>query len=438
MNSVNREPPGHDSLVFDVLVVGAGVGGMAAAARLKHAGYRTLLVERRDRVGGRASTAEIGEFTVNTGALIFELGGENQRLFDDVGADHGVLVPELPLALRTRRREIPLMSGPGGRVFQSLLKTVAVALRRVPALSPRRGITLEEWLRSAHAGRRLMGLMRNVTCTFFGVEPHEVEAAFFADYLVKLAAVGAFGSHPEGSIGPWRALAEHYQRTGGELWLESTVQRLTFDDEGLACGAVIDRGGEVVAVAARAVVSDAGPPSTVALCGDAAPEEWAIEVADRICPTTIITINFATRDPLPDFRGMALFSGTRRLAYGGNMTALSPKLVPNGWHVYACSSVPQPSTGEFDHDGELAILKSDLRLMFPDFDSARILSVEVCSGSSEWPGQWTIAGRSLPNSTPISNLWNVGDGVYEWATTGQSGCVETARKVVEQVHSTLG
>ena len=49
---------------FDVLVIGAGAGGMAAAGRLQALGYRTLLVERHDRVGGRASTREVDGFRI--------------------------------------------------------------------------------------------------------------------------------------------------------------------------------------------------------------------------------------------------------------------------------------------------------------------------------------------------------------------------------------
>ena len=79
--------------VFDVLVIGAGAGGMAAAARLNRLGYRTLLAESRDRVGGRASTVEIDGFRVNTGALIIETGGENGRLFDELGVSMGTACP---------------------------------------------------------------------------------------------------------------------------------------------------------------------------------------------------------------------------------------------------------------------------------------------------------------------------------------------------------
>ena len=51
----------------DILVIGAGVGGLCTAARLASAGRRPLLVERADRVGGRASTVEVDGFKLNTG-----------------------------------------------------------------------------------------------------------------------------------------------------------------------------------------------------------------------------------------------------------------------------------------------------------------------------------------------------------------------------------
>ncbi len=41
---------------FDVIVVGAGVAGLAALAELDRAGYRVLCLEARDRIGGRIFT----------------------------------------------------------------------------------------------------------------------------------------------------------------------------------------------------------------------------------------------------------------------------------------------------------------------------------------------------------------------------------------------
>jgi monoamine oxidase len=39
---------------YDVVVVGAGFAGAAAASVLQKAGYRTAVLEARDRAGGRA------------------------------------------------------------------------------------------------------------------------------------------------------------------------------------------------------------------------------------------------------------------------------------------------------------------------------------------------------------------------------------------------
>ena len=64
---------------FDVIVIGAGAGGLFTAARLAHLGFRTLVVERLDKVGGRASTDDIDGFKVNNGAIVIEVGGLTQQ-----------------------------------------------------------------------------------------------------------------------------------------------------------------------------------------------------------------------------------------------------------------------------------------------------------------------------------------------------------------------
>ena len=49
---------------YDVIVIGAGLGGLTAAAKLAKAGRKTLLVERNYSVGGAASTYKSGDLVV--------------------------------------------------------------------------------------------------------------------------------------------------------------------------------------------------------------------------------------------------------------------------------------------------------------------------------------------------------------------------------------
>lgn len=46
---------------YDVIVIGGGISGLAAADYLSQAGRRVLLLESRDRLGGRIHTATLGE-----------------------------------------------------------------------------------------------------------------------------------------------------------------------------------------------------------------------------------------------------------------------------------------------------------------------------------------------------------------------------------------
>ncbi len=53
-------PSGGSNDKYDAIIIGGGVSGLAAAASLTEKGYKTLVVEARDRLGGRIHSAPIG------------------------------------------------------------------------------------------------------------------------------------------------------------------------------------------------------------------------------------------------------------------------------------------------------------------------------------------------------------------------------------------
>ena len=50
-----------------VIVVGAGAAGLAAAVRLRHAGYDVALYEKEPKVGGKMSRITGAGFTFDVG-----------------------------------------------------------------------------------------------------------------------------------------------------------------------------------------------------------------------------------------------------------------------------------------------------------------------------------------------------------------------------------
>ena len=68
-----------------VVVVGAGVGGMAAAARLAKDGFRVTVVERNDQVGGRARIWEKDGYVFDMGPSWYLMPEVFERFFTQLG-----------------------------------------------------------------------------------------------------------------------------------------------------------------------------------------------------------------------------------------------------------------------------------------------------------------------------------------------------------------
>jgi phytoene dehydrogenase-like protein len=424
---------------FDVIVVGAGAGGLLTAARLAQLGYRTLVAERLGHVGGRASTRDIDGFKVNNGAIVIETGGITQQTFAEVGAAFDVRVPDPPVLYRIGGKDVDVTGGGWGFLLSRLTRHGAKLLsgladaRRDEGL-PDAQLSTADWLSRFTRNESVHGIFRSMCGSVFAVGPDELPARVFLTYFTRKSAFKTFGFCPQGTIGIWESLAKTIIAVGGQVWLRSEVRSVTLEN-GLASGAVIERGGPdpgTGQVTARVVISDAGPAATVRLVGEPhLPPGYidAVKRADRPC--AMISVNFASREPLLQAPGLLSFASTRRLCYAANFTATCPEMAPDGWHLYVGTAVPRPAIGDFDTDAETGLLLADLRDEIPGFDQARILSTVVTR--DDWPPQRAVAGFDLPRDTPIANLWNVGDGVKEYANGGTTACAETAKLVADQV-----
>ena len=83
-----------------VIIIGAGLGGLAAAIRLAHAGFAVTVLEKNPQVGGMVNEYRAGGFRWDHGPPVLTAKSELDALFSDVGQDlaqHLHLQPVDPL-----------------------------------------------------------------------------------------------------------------------------------------------------------------------------------------------------------------------------------------------------------------------------------------------------------------------------------------------------
>ncbi|RAV09552.1 monooxygenase [Mycolicibacterium sp. GF69] len=182
----------------DVVVVGAGFAGLSAARALVRLGHDVVVLEGRDRVGGRSSTATIAGVPVDLGATFV---GPTQDAVAELAAELGsAAVPTFSRGknlirwrgrVRSYRSTIPRLS------IIELLDVSRIqwrferVCRRVSVEAPWTGsqadsldsLSLDGWLKSVHASagtRDLMAIMSRVT---WGCEPAQVSMLHAVRYV---------------------------------------------------------------------------------------------------------------------------------------------------------------------------------------------------------------------------------------------------------------
>lgn len=189
----------------DVVVVGAGFAGLSAARELVRLGHDVVVVEGRDRVGGRSYTVTLAGAPVDLGgtfvgptqdavlALAAELGCEWVPTYG-----HGKNLIRWRGRVRSYRSTIPRLSIVElldvSRIqwrFDRISRKVAVAEPWTsPLAADLDAVSLDQWLRSVHAGastRDLMAIMARVT---WGCEPDAVSMLHAVRYVKAAGGLG--------------------------------------------------------------------------------------------------------------------------------------------------------------------------------------------------------------------------------------------------------
>jgi monoamine oxidase len=239
----------------EIAVVGAGFAGLAAAHDLARAGRDVLVLEARDRVGGRVAGADL------EGGERVEIGGEwigpTQDRLAAMAAEVGVETflthdeGDNLLEWRGRRRRY---RGTIPRLSPLVLADVEVVRRRLERMAS--GVPLEapwdapgaarldaqslgSWL-DRHARTRTARQLVAVVCrTVWGAEPHELSLLYVLFYIRSAGSFSmltdvAGGAQESRFVGGSELVAERVAaQLGDRVRLEAPVRAITRDEHGV-------------------------------------------------------------------------------------------------------------------------------------------------------------------------------------------------------------
>ena len=335
-----------------VIVIGAGVGGLAAAVRLQNAGYQVALYEKEPQVGGKMSRICEEGFTFDVGPTIVMMPELYREVFEVCGRDPEDYVPmrkveplmevafgpdermrlsndlsDLTAGLEAveRRGRAGLLRVPGASLASASAspKTTSSSGRSVP---PSTSTTRKAWWRAVRLhtlGDAYSSVARYVhddrlrkalafQTLYIGISPYEGPSLYMIIPMIELVLHGVRFIGEAACTRMAEAMERLFQELGGELHASQPVERIVVE-EGRACGVVV--GGRMVP--ADAVVCDADFPYAMKeLVDDARTRgkytDGKIDGMDYSCSCFVLYLGLDKRYPVDSVHSIRFASDFER------------------------------------------------------------------------------------------------------------------------------
>ncbi|XP_072224866.1 all-trans-retinol 13,14-reductase-like [Leuresthes tenuis] len=286
---------------LDAVVIGSGIGGLAAAAFLSKAGKRVLVLEQHDQAGGCTHTFQNKGFEFDVG--IHYLGQLHENSMLKIALDQiteGQLqftkleqhYDTVFLGQPDQHREYHIHAGKTEMAaclkkqfpeekgaIDEFMRLMKLASRRTPLIAVLKIIPY--WLVNFLIGT---GLLDRISCVFRLARTNHTE---IISRLTKnkdfqaLTAYLFYGAPPKDSSFLINALLLHHykrgayypvggasefafhiipviQQAGGEVLVRAPVKRILVNNQGRACGVTVLKGHEEIEIHAPVVISNAG------------------------------------------------------------------------------------------------------------------------------------------------------------------------------------
>ncbi|MCA9230081.1 MAG: NAD(P)/FAD-dependent oxidoreductase [Planctomycetales bacterium] len=271
--------------MYDTIIIGAGMSGLAAGIRLAYFDQRVLVLERHFTIGGLNSFYRLRgrDYDVGLHALTnitpkgskrgplarllrqLRLSWDDLQISPQLGSDivfPGVRLSfdnDLDLLREEVAREFPLQIDRFDRLIAEIVEYDDLD-------ESHQQISARERLAEALTDPLLVEMLFCPLMFYGSAREHDMDWGQFSIMFRSIFMEGLGRPHAGVRL-ILKQLVRRYRGLGGELKLRAGVQRLAVED-GRVTGVVLENGEEV---AARRILSSAGWSETMRMCDDGAP-----------------------------------------------------------------------------------------------------------------------------------------------------------------------
>lgn len=381
------------------VIIGAGLGGLLAGAKLIKAGYDVEIFERLPFIGGRFTNLPYKGFKLSTGALHMIPHGSRgplAQMLKEVGA-HVTIIDSKPMAvIRKENNEIIAFHD-----FRNELSlTEQVKLGTVLAYSlkfkPKSDLSFRDWVLKYFDDEFLFKLADSFCGWALSLKAKDVPAREMLEIIDNMYLYKGSGIPLGGCGAVTDALSGIIRSNGGRIHTQSCIERIIIDND-MATGVTVM--GKTID--ADIVISDIGHFETSKLyeCKD---KEYLDKISN-VKPSKGIKICLSSDEPLIGHCGVFFTPYAQRINGINEVTNADPSLAPPGKHLV----MSHQALISDDLKAEIDLGLLDMVQLFPGKKYEVLL---IQSYSNGWPVNRASSGSDKGNRTPVNNLYIVGDG----------------------------
>jgi phytoene dehydrogenase-like protein/NAD-dependent dihydropyrimidine dehydrogenase PreA subunit len=431
---------------YEVVVIGAGIGGLMTAAGLARAGKRVLVLEQLGFIGGKYTQLPYDGYAITTAA--WTCPGPKSRIgklcskleapiewvtIHDVKSrgEHWVLSKDGKRYGSTDEAQNALVGGTKGmaRVYQW------IADMYDPSVSYPEDMTARQYIEQYFPGNEdYVNYVQTIITYCFASQTVDTFSANETKRAIvdALEQMAVWGTAIGGTSAIVKGLEQVIVSHGGEIATKTRVESILLEGK-RAVGVELRDGRRI---RAEVVVHNAGIKRLMQLVGeDNLPQDYVTHLKETVPAVVAALILGLNRDFLGKEHSLLHTMGWERTLNCYAPTFFDPKLAPAGKHMLDVFWVMEPP---YNLEQELQLIRGQLEEIFPGFSQAVELQVPMF-----FRGGWTAEmahrlGQSgdqrLDPVSPIPGLYLVG---YDCIGYGMAGDI-IAHGVEKALFSILG